>query len=265
MVISNSLTIGRHSASLLRNRENAPISLSPNTVKNRFLVAFALPKISPAARVDLIAANKKTEIWRIFPQELLNSRWLKFEGLLWSACWAWFLYDMCKHGRESLGILRLQENRPKLVSDLKETCHKFINLSGATVSMALWAERAKFFALGKYTPLLQKITFIGYFITSGFCIEKTLKALRKEKISMTTAHDPKDIIKHRYLYRSEQLDLASHISTVAWAILGIAQLCGVFIAPGVTSSVLLSSCALACISIVYSGFVSSKVNPPAIR
>lgn len=259
MVVSLFSPIGCHSISSLHSKENALTRLRSN------LTASALPQIAKAAHAAL-NTNKKFEVRRIFPEELLNNHWLKVEGLLWGACWAWFLYDTCKHGRESLRILRLgsshHENRPKLASQLKETCHNFINLSGTTASIVLWADRAKFFALGKCTLLLQKITFIGYFITSGFGIEKTVRALHKAKNSMMSARDPKDIIRHRHHYRSEQLDLASHISTIAWAILGIAELCtGVVIAPWIMTSVFMASCALACASIGYGCYISSKIDP----
>jgi hypothetical protein len=264
MTILLSSPIGYRSISSLQSKKNTLACMCPNKGNNLFSTPSALSQISKAT----LRTNKKFEVRRIFPEELLNNRWLKIEGLLWCACWAWFLYDSCKHGRESLRLFRLGlscgENRSKWTSELKETCHNVINLSGTTASIALWSERAKFFTLGKFTLLLQKTTFIGFFITSGFSMEKTARELRKEKISLMNAQDPKDILKHRLHYRSAQLDLASHISTIVWAILGIAELCaGVVIAPWLMTSVFMASCALACVSIGYSCSIQSKIDTPS--
>src|SRR5579862_1990995 len=268
MTISLSSPIAYRSIFSLHSKENTPSCLRLNNLKNGFSSVSVLPQISKAARHSSLSANKKFEVRKIFPEELLNNRWLKIEGLFWGACWAWFLYDSCKHGRESLRLFRQGlshgANRLKWTAELKETCHNVINLSGTTASMALWAERAKFFTLGKFSLLLQKITFIGFFITSGFSIEKTARELRKEKISMISARDPKDVLKHRLHYRSAQLDLASHISTIVWAILGIVELCGgVVIAPWLMTSVFMTSCALACASIGYSCSIQSKIDAPS--
>jgi len=211
------------------------------------------------------SAARYVSLNTILPKELSDNPWLKTEGILWTGCWAWFLYDFCKHAKESIRIRHLdrtRENRAKLSAELKETCSNFISLLGSTASIILWADRAKCIALGACSLILQKSTYIGYFLTSGFGIEKTMKALRQAKIAMLSTQDSKEMIQQQYHYRSALLDLASHISTVAWVVLGLVELCAsVAISPWIMTSALMISCALACASIGYSCFVSYKVDP----
>ncbi len=72
----------------------------------------------------------------------------------------------------------------------------------------------------------------------------------------------RNIKEHRY--RLGVIDLASHISTLAWAILGIIELfVGIAISPLLTGSLFLISCGLAFASIGYSLYIEFKLDPPA--
>jgi hypothetical protein len=221
-----------------------------------------------ASKILSVEQNLKSFVKNFPYAELLKNRVELAEGIVRGAGWSILVWDFCKHASECRRISRRDpskpENRIKLNYEVKETFVSFVSLSAVTASIVQWADRIRIIALDALAPLLQKFTYAAYLITSGFGIEKAIKTIQKIKLDLSTEKDmaARNIKEHRY--RLGVIDLASHITTLAWAILGIVELIvGIAISPLLTGAVVLISCGLAFASFGYSLYIDFKLDPSA--
>jgi hypothetical protein len=243
---------------------------SYNPVGGLFSDAFSKKNILTHIASKYLAAEQNLkEVVRKFPYaELIKNPFQLAEGVMWGSCWIWTLYDFCSHACEFRRIagmdLAHSDNRIKLCEQVKEIFVRFVSLSGMSASAVQWADRVRIIALGKFAPFVQKFSYVTILISAGFGIEKTIKALQKEASDFESERNPGARNKHKHHYRLALIDLASHISTVAWVVLGAFEICaGVALSPLLTGSVLMISCAFACTSLGYGLYIAFKVDPLA--
>lgn len=213
------------------------------------------------------------EQFRVFVREhpfveVLKNRALRIEGCVRIAGGVFLVVDFIKHicALRSVACSNLseEENRSKLVAEVKETFVSLVTLSSVTASLLKWADAVHILVLGKLVPFLQKFVYGASLITSGFGIEKTIHMLKKEDIALAEEQNPAARELHRHRYNLAILDLAYHISTIAWAILGLTELVGSLALSSLLSGPLLMiSCGLVLASLVYSLYIEFKIAPLA--
>lgn len=198
---------------------------------------------------------------------LLKSPYDCLEGIFWGAAFSSALYECYQRVRElrrfSLQDLRCEETRENLKGEVKATANAFFGLFGYASSSLEWADRSRLIVLGKLVSLVQKISYMALFVNAGFGVDKCLETIKKMKCDIFNETDPVAKSRHERHYRAAILDLASHISTIAWALLGLVKLCfAVVISPALSSAVLMVSCAFALASFSYGIYVAVALAPP---
>jgi hypothetical protein len=200
--------------------------------------------------------------------DLLKNRLQLVEGVLLGVGWVSLIFDLfsriCSCSRICCEELPQTEKRVQLINVSKETIVSFASFSGMTITLMLWADRVRVIALGIFVALLQKLTYGTYFITSGFGIEKAVKMVQKAKVDLIAAKDDASRNLHEHRYRLAIIDIASHICTLAWSILGIVGFtAGIVFNPLLMETFFLISCGLALVSIGYSLYIDFKIAPPS--
>lgn len=200
--------------------------------------------------------------------EVLKNRAQKIEGCIRIVGWVVLLVDFFKHafaaGRSARTDFSQEDNRLKLRAETKETFVSLVNFTSVTASLLQWAETVRILVLGKLAPFLQKFICGANLVVSGFGIEKTIHALKKEGSALEEERSlqARDVHKHRYALAL--VDLAYHISTIAWAVLRLVELVGgIALSPLLTGSLFMVSCCLAFAALVYSLYIEFKIAPPA--
>jgi hypothetical protein len=199
---------------------------------------------------------------------LLKNRAQKIEGgfriVGWVILLADFINRACSLGRSARSELSEGDNRSKMHTEAKETFVSLITFSSVTASLLQWADSVRILVLGKIVSILQKFIYGANLITSGFGIEKAVHIIKKEQSELETEQNPQDRDLHKHRYGLALVDLAYHISTIVWALLGLVELIGgIALSPVLTGALFMISCGLAVTSLVYSLYIEFKLVPPA--
>ncbi|HEY2811139.1 MAG TPA: hypothetical protein VGJ00_07120 [Rhabdochlamydiaceae bacterium] len=187
----------------------------------------------------------------------------KCEGYMWAGLWAWSLYDLGQRVRcyraITLENLPPEEKQGKLRQQAKEVGVQVINVAGVSAIFTRWAHASRLISVERFLPLLQKISYGSFLLTSGFYIEKTITSLKKAWSALQQAATPEAKEKHRQEYCLAWMDLAAHISTLAWAMLGVIELAaGIAVSPLLMTSVFMAGCVFALASIGYGTYIDVK-------
>jgi hypothetical protein len=212
--------------------------------------------------------HKKTFMHELPFAGVLNNRAQKIEGCIRIVGWVVLLIDFFKHafaaGRVARADLTQGDNRSKLIIEGKETFVSLVTFSSVTASLLHWADTVRILVLGKIVHFLQKFVYAANLIVSGFGIEKTICALKKEKSALAEEQSPPARDLHRHRYSLALVDLAYHISTIVWAIVGLVELVGgVALSPLLTGSLFMISCGLAFVALGLSLYIEFKIAPLA--
>jgi hypothetical protein len=201
--------------------------------------------------------------------QLFKNRFDTVEGGFLGLAWTCTAYDFCKHVFLCIGVACKQapagEKRKELLHGVKETFVKFVSFSGMSASLMLWANRVRIIALGLFAGVLQKCTYGIYGILSGFGIERSVKAMEMAYSKLCNEKSASAKIVHGHRCRAAFLDVASEVSTLAWAVLGIVGIvAGVALSPLLMDGIFMTSCALAFLSIGYNIYIDFKYEskPP---
>ena len=200
--------------------------------------------------------------------EVLKNRAQRIEGCIRIVGWVILVVDFFKHAsavcRIARGELNQGDNCSKLISEVKETFVSLVTFSSMTASLLQWADAVRILVLGKIAPFLQKFVYGTHLIVSGFGIEKTIHALKREKSALAEEQNPLVRDLHKLRCSLALVDLAYHISTIAWAILGLVELIGgVALSPLLMGSLFLISCGLALTGLGLSLYIEFKIAPLA--
>lgn len=201
--------------------------------------------------------------------QLLKNRAQKIEGCFRVVGWVILLADFINRARSLSRIARRDlsegDNRSKMQGEAKETFVSLVTFSSVTASLLQWADSVRILVLGKIACILQKFIYGANLIASGFGIEKAVSAIKKEKAELEVEQNPQDRDLHTHRYGLALIDLAYHIATIAWALLGLVELIGgIVFSPLLMGSVFMISCGLALASLVYGLYIDFKLAPPAI-
>jgi hypothetical protein len=231
------------------------------------MVAATLP-LHPAQQSSFVlTASLAFSTIKTSWTRLRKSPWHCLEGLFWGTAWSFSLCECYACIRElsccSLEDLRLQGGCDKLRRLIKATVNAVFGLFGYSTSTLEWADRMRLITLGKLAPLVQRISYLSLFINAGFGMEKCFETLKTKKCAFIAEKDPATQSMHAHHYRCALLDLASHISGIAWSLIGLVKLCFVVaVSPILANAVLLVSCAFAIASFSYGIYVAVKFDQP---
>lgn len=214
---------------------------------------------------DSDAIHDKVRIYT----EAFRQRFQIVEGAVWGVSWACvagqFFYNIREYIRACDADLTQHKNQKKLYDEIKKVFVNFVSLSGISASIATWANRARIIVLGKGVSFLQKFSYATHLITSGFGIDASIRTLQDELWAFHNAVSGAERTKHTGRYHLALIDLASHITTLAWSILGIVELCvGIALSPALMLSIFWLSCALAIASLSYSIYIEYNAEPPVV-
>src|SRR5690348_5548989 len=188
--------------------------------------------------------------------QLLKNRAQKIEGCIRIVGWVILLADFINRSfslsRAARRDLSEGDNRSKMHGEAKETIVSLVTFSSITASLLQWADSVRILVLGKIACVLQKFIYGANLIASGFGIEKAVSVIKKEQAELEAGQNPQDRDLHAHRYGLALVDLAYHIATIVWALLGLIELIGgIAFSPILMGSIFMISCGLALASLVY--------------
>jgi hypothetical protein len=185
-------------------------------------------------------------------------------GVVWAAWWAYSAYlaaaSAVALGREITAQPR--EDWTKIGDAAKKAFLNQISFVGSSAFVAYWAHEAKLLSLGRYADMVNAANYACSFIYNGVEGAAAAYDMYQEKEAVLNAQSSQSAEEHKKKFFLGTLKLASSVTMVAWAVLGIGAIAaGVALTSWITMPLLGAGFGLAVLSIIYEIRLDEEAKP----